>query len=149
MAASSLCRDFRKINIEQYEDDFYEDEAAQAEPLHPQMNEVQMLISSGKGQDALKAALKDCASSNNQSVKDAAAEVVIRALTSHKPSQIDATIGALSEEEVDVAMKYVYKAFSMNKDGHTCASLLQWHSKLTQKGGMGSIVRVLADRHRL
>ena len=50
MAASSLCRDFRKINIEQYEDDFYEDDAPQSEPVQPQMNEVQMLISSGKGQ---------------------------------------------------------------------------------------------------
>lgn len=71
-----------------------------------------------------------------KSVKDASAEVcylsvqatlkfiikvVLRVFTAHKNSQVEASVNSLSDAELDVAMKYVYKAFSMNKDGTTCA----------------------------
>ena len=49
MAASSLSRDFRKINIEQYDDDFYEDEFEnEVSAGGPDRNEVQSFISGGK-----------------------------------------------------------------------------------------------------
>lgn len=48
MAASSLSRDFRKINIEQYEEDFYEDEFEQTGAQGADMTTVQTLISGGK-----------------------------------------------------------------------------------------------------
>ena len=48
MTTSSLSRDFRKINIEQYEDDFYEDEIEENNSPGPDANAVQTLISGGK-----------------------------------------------------------------------------------------------------
>ena len=48
MTTSSLSRDFRKINIEQYEDDFYEDEIEENNSQGPDANTVQTLISGGK-----------------------------------------------------------------------------------------------------
>jgi len=54
MTASSLSRDFRKINIEQYEDDFYDDEFEDNGAKGPNMSEVQTLISGGKLQVNVK-----------------------------------------------------------------------------------------------
>lgn len=48
MTTSSLSRDFRKINIEQYEDDFYEDEIEDNGNQGPDASQVQNLISGGK-----------------------------------------------------------------------------------------------------
>ena len=48
MATSSLARDFRKINIEQYDEDFYvEDDYSQGAGA-PDEGAVQMAISGGK-----------------------------------------------------------------------------------------------------
>jgi hypothetical protein len=77
MATSSLAREFRKINIEQYDEDFYVDDViTQDNCSPPDTNIINNLLSSGKQQDALKAALSsNPASSTNQKVKDDATEV--------------------------------------------------------------------------
>ncbi|CAG5089262.1 Oidioi.mRNA.OKI2018_I69.PAR.g12152.t1.cds [Oikopleura dioica] len=150
MTTSSLSRDFRKINIEQYEEDFYEDEIVDNGARGPDMNQVQSFISAGKPQDALKVALQNAPTCvNNPQTKKTAAEIVVRALTSHKNSQIQPSVDSLTPDELDILMKYIYKAFSLNQDSNTCASLLQWHDKVHTKAGSGAIVRVLADRERL
>jgi hypothetical protein len=43
-----LSRDFRKIDIEQYAEDFYEDEETNSGLTGPAMDEVQGFISGGK-----------------------------------------------------------------------------------------------------
>lgn len=145
-----MARDFRRINIEQYEEDFYEDEIVDNGARGPDMNQVQSFISAGKPQEALKVALQNPPSSvENPNLKKSAAEIVLRAITSHKNSQIQASVDQLSPEELDILMKYIYKGFSLNQDSNTCASLLQWHDKVHTKAGSGAIVRVLADRERL
>lgn len=53
MTTSSMDRDFRRINIEQYEEDFYEDEIADNGSRGPDMNQVQSFISAGKPQVAI------------------------------------------------------------------------------------------------
>ena len=83
-------------------------------------------------------------------------------MQAHKSSQIDATVKSLSIAQQDTLMQYIYKGFSMGKDGQTCAryeilpktfdkssSLLSWHAKLTAVAGNGSIIRVLTSRDRL
>ena len=45
-----MARDFRRINIEQYEEDFYEDEIVDNGARGPDMNQVQSFISAGKPQ---------------------------------------------------------------------------------------------------
>merc|ERR1711990_44361 len=151
MATSSLAREFRKINIEQYDEDFYVDDViTQDNCSPPDTNIINNLLSSGKQQDALKAALSsNPASSTNQKVKDDATETVIRVLTAHKTSQISPSLKTLNEEEKDLLMQYIYKAMSMGKYGSVCASLLTWHTTLAALSGTGCILRVLTDRRRL
>lgn len=48
-------------------------------------------------------------------------QLVLRAMQAHKSSQIDATVKALSIAQQDTLMQYIYKGFSMGKDGQTCA----------------------------
>ena len=51
MATSSLAREFRKINIEQYDEDFYVDDVIQDNDCSPpDTNNVNTLLSSGKQQ---------------------------------------------------------------------------------------------------
>merc|ERR1711908_154172 len=147
MAVSSLSRDYRKINIEQYADDFYVDDEPNNSMKGPDETAVQSAINGGQAQNALILALENNpAASDNQSLKDKSAELVLRALQSHKSNQIEATIKALSIEQRDTLMQYIYKGFSMGKDGQTCASLLSWHAKLTALAGNGDIIRVLTNR---
>ena len=42
-------------------------------------------------------------------------------MQAHKSSQIDATVKSLSIAQQDTLMQYIYKGFSMGKDGQTCA----------------------------
>lgn len=55
---------------------------------------------------------------------------------------IDEIVSKLDSDQIDLLMKYVYKGFELDKGGN----LLQWHDKLVQIGGLGSIVRVLTDK---
>lgn len=86
--------------------------------------------------EALKLALQNPPTSvDNPNLKKSAAEVkkqvkkklelmfkiVLRAITSHKNSQIQASVDQLSHEELDILMKYIYKGFSLNQDSNTCA----------------------------
>ena len=50
MALSSLSRDFRKVNIEQYADDFYVDEEPNSSCAGPDEMAVQSSINGGQAQ---------------------------------------------------------------------------------------------------
>ena len=47
MASSSLARDFRKIDIEQYDEDFYQEDDFSGEARATDGNKIQMAISGG------------------------------------------------------------------------------------------------------
>jgi len=151
MATSSLARDFRKINIEQYDEDFYVEDDVSAGASAPDHNQIQMAISGGKPLDALKAALStNPAGSSDIQLKLNCTESALRAMGAHKLNQIESSIKSLSIEEQDLLMQYIYKGFeSFNKDSQTCSNLLNWHSQLVKMAGDGAIVRVLTDRRRL
>lgn len=70
-----------------------------------------------------------------------------RVLLSFKSSQIDEAVQALEPELIDVLMKYIYKGFESPSEGSS-GNLLVWHEKVYNVGGVGCIVRVLADSKR-
>uniref|UniRef100_A0A182VUC2 Actin-related protein 2/3 complex subunit 5 n=1 Tax=Anopheles minimus TaxID=112268 RepID=A0A182VUC2_9DIPT len=127
MAKNTSSSAFRKIDVDQYnEDNFKEDDADQA--------------SSGMINAPLMC--------KNQQVKDNALSLTLRVLLSIKSSQIDAAIESLEDPELcDVLMKYIYRGFEIPSEGSS-GHLLTWHEKVFAKGGVGSIVRVLSDSAR-
>eukprot|EP01117_Protostelium_nocturnum_P001669 TRINITY_DN1204_c0_g1_i4.p1 TRINITY_DN1204_c0_g1~~TRINITY_DN1204_c0_g1_i4.p1 ORF type:complete len:137 (-),score=38.52 TRINITY_DN1204_c0_g1_i4:132-542(-) len=92
---------------------------------------------------ALEIALQDPPYGAGQSVKDHNAKVVVNVLTTSKEKDVDAAVAKLSDDNLDVLMKYVYKGL---ESGENSNILLKWHESVFAKTGLGSIVRTLAER---
>merc|ERR1712110_78818 len=60
-------------------------------------------------------------------VKDAACDVVCKALMSVKEADIEAVVRALSLEDCDVLMKYIYRGLGQPKKEKQYPVLLKWH----------------------
>uniref|UniRef100_A0A182JMC2 Actin-related protein 2/3 complex subunit 5 n=1 Tax=Anopheles atroparvus TaxID=41427 RepID=A0A182JMC2_ANOAO len=160
MAKNTSSSAFRKIDVDQYnEDNFKEDDADQASSgmIVPDEGEINSLLNQypfqngfyGRNIDALKTVLQNAPlMCKNQQVKDNALNLTLRVLLSIKSSQIDAAIESLDDPELcDVLMKYIYRGFEIPSEGSS-GHLLTWHEKVFAKGGVGSIVRVLSDSAR-
>ena len=67
----------------------------------------------------------------------------------HRESFEEVIDAALSAEELDVLMKYVYRGLAMPKrDQDHYKALLKWHPKVLASTGPASIVRVMAEVSR-
>ena len=84
------------------------------------------------------------AGSKDAAAKTAHADQVFQALDKIADSKIDVTIDAMTPDHGDVLLKYVYKGLETPSD--RTAALFKWQAKLSDKFGVGSIVRVLSDR---
>ena len=78
-----------------------------------------------------------------QEANTANVEKVLAALAD---SELPALVGGLTMEECDVLMKYVFKLMGRNSN---CGSMLKLHAQLVDKGGLGTIVRVMTDRKQV
>ncbi|XP_075213458.1 actin-related protein 2/3 complex, subunit 5 [Lycorma delicatula] len=151
MAKNTSSSAFRKIDVDQYnEDNFREEEQIelQSPPVGPDESEVSMLLNQGKNVDALKTVLRSAPlESKNQQVKDSALNLTMKVLLSIKSSQIEEAVLSLEPDLIDVLMKYIYRGFEMPSE-KSSGHLLMWHEKAYAVGGVGSIVRVLTDSKR-
>jgi len=71
---------------------------------------------------------------------------VVNVLIAVKEADIQKHVDSLSPSDLDILMKYIYRGL---EDGENSASLLKWHEAATKKGGLGCIVRALAERKAL
>lgn len=143
---------FRKVDVDQFEEEKYEEEVVTDEGVTgPNDAEVQSMLSKGRHGDALQYVLNSPpVTSKNQAVKDKAVQSVMKVLMAYKSSDIDAAVKALDQTKQDVLMKYIYRGFELSSDGNGYgAQLLVWHDKVFAVAGLGSIVRTLADRRRV
>ncbi|XP_017466241.1 PREDICTED: actin-related protein 2/3 complex subunit 5 [Rhagoletis zephyria] len=151
MAKNTSSSAFRKIDVDQYnEDNFKEDEAdAISATVGPDENEITTLLTQGKSVEALVNVLQNAPlRCKHQVVKDNALNITLRVLLSIKSSQMDQAVEALEQNDLlDVLMKYIYRGFEIPSEGSS-GHLLQWHEKAFAKGGVGCIVRVLSDTNR-
>lgn len=148
MAKNTSSSAFRKIDVDQYNEDNFTEDDPETLSNGIDDNEINTLLNQQKHNEALKMCL--CGAplfSKNQQVKDNALNMTLRVLLAIKPSQIDAALETLDPELLDVLMKYVYRGFEFPSDGSS-GHLLQWHEKVFAKAGVGSIVRVLSDTAR-
>ena len=74
--------------------------------------------------------------------QDKNAAVVDKVLSSIGESDIAAVIKDLDTDACDVLMKYVYRSMATNP----LPVLLKIHASLLVKAGLGSVIRVMADR---
>ncbi|XP_075991554.1 actin-related protein 2/3 complex, subunit 5 [Anticarsia gemmatalis] len=150
MAKNTSSSAFRKIDIDQYnEDNFKEDEAEQSIPTGPDEGEVCALLNQGRYIEALRVVLNNAPlGSSNQQIKDNALGLTLKVLLAIKSTQIGEAVGNLSTDEIDILMKYIYRGFECPSEGSS-GHLLLWHEKAFSIGGSGSIVRVLSDRMRV
>ncbi|XP_037825881.1 actin-related protein 2/3 complex subunit 5-C [Lucilia sericata] len=149
MAKNTSSSAFRKIDVDQYnEDNFREDEADSAVAQLDE-NEITTLLTQGKYIEALLLVLQNAPlRCKQQHVKDHALNLTLRVLLSIKSSQMDQAVETLNENDLlDVLMKYIYRGFEIPSEGSS-GHLLQWHEKAFAKGGVGCIVRVLSDTNR-
>lgn len=150
MSKSTSSRGFRKVDVDQYDEDKFKDDNDESSELGPDEQQVSSFLMSGKTLEALKCALNNPpVKTKNPAAKRSAAEMVMRVLSSMKSSEIQGAVQTLNADEIDILTKYIYKCFSLDLDGGSCATLLTWHEKVIAKGGVGCIMRVLTDRKRL
>lgn len=147
MSKSSQAREFRKVNVDMFDEDVYQDDQTEEEQdSGPSEADIQQLLMSKNHNEALKLLLaKAPAGSKNKERKDKAFALVVRVLTAYKTSEIESAAKTLETQQMDVLMKYIYRGFAEPSDSF-CACLLIWHDKLVAVGGPGSIIRVLTDR---
>jgi actin related protein 2/3 complex subunit 5 len=151
MAKPSRNVAFRKVNVDQYDEENYVDDATADDEgsAGPNDTELQAMLAKNRNADALSYVLSNAPLNNkNQAVKDRALQAVLRVLLSFKAAEIDAALGSLDQTKLDVLMKYIYRGFELPSEGSS-AQLLVWHDKVFAVGGLGSIVRTLTDRKRV
>lgn len=152
MAKNTSSSAFRKINVDQYnEDNFKEDEIDSNGTSYtgPDDVEITKLLNTGKNIEALKLVLENAPlTSKNQQTKENARQLTLKVLLSIKSTQMDSAITALNDVDlVDVLMKYIYRGFEFPSD-NSSAHLLQWHEKVYARYGVGCITRVLTCTNR-
>uniref|UniRef100_A0A0N4ZV58 Actin-related protein 2/3 complex subunit 5 n=1 Tax=Parastrongyloides trichosuri TaxID=131310 RepID=A0A0N4ZV58_PARTI len=153
MAKNTSNTSYRKLDVDAFDPEKYDENDEFLEngsAMGPDEKLVQQLLSSGKNTEALKAALSNAPLNvKDMSITERAVKTVVKALTNHRNAEIGDSITELSDDEIDILMKYIYKGMEIMPDGSVCNSLLSWHSHAFNRCGYGGIMRVLSDRTRL
>jgi len=149
MSKATNSTQFRTVDVDAYDEDNYEDDAREdlsgSQEVTDRAAEVKKLLNMTKNKDALKLALQNPPIGHQDAtVKEQNYETVMAVLKAFRTPEIDSAVGELSDTDVDVLMKYLYKGFSNSPD--KAAALLLWHEKAVKKGGVGCVIRVMVDR---
>uniref|UniRef100_A0A8C9TXI1 Actin-related protein 2/3 complex subunit 5 n=1 Tax=Scleropages formosus TaxID=113540 RepID=A0A8C9TXI1_SCLFO len=147
MAKNTLSSRFRKVDIDEFDENKFVDEQEEAAELQgPDGAEPTHLIHQGDMMTAFHVALRNPpVNTKNAVVKERAQAIVLRVLTSFRSSEIETAVRSLDRNGVDLLMKYIYRGFEKPTE-NSSVILLQWHEKAFAVGGLGSIVRVLTAR---
>ncbi|XP_055650670.1 actin-related protein 2/3 complex subunit 5-like protein isoform X1 [Falco peregrinus] len=148
MARSTLSSRFRRLDIDQYDENRFVEEPEEAAAAEPDASpEVEALLRHrGDALRAFHAALRSApGNARSQAMKEQAQGAMLKVLTSFKSSEIEQAVNSLDRNGIDLLMKYIYKGFEKPTE-NSSAILLQWHEKALAVGGLGSIVRVLTAR---
>ncbi|KAH9821087.1 actin-related protein 2/3 complex subunit 5 [Melampsora americana] len=155
---------YRKIDIDLYdqdalkEEELYEHDPRSIEEMcsdaKSKTQQARSLLSRADVPAVLQLLLTDPPygppSPELQSAQSLILSTLLDTLSTTRTSDIPSILSSLNSDQLDWLMKYIYKAMSLiTIDPNTpSAVLLNWHEKLTELSGTGSIVRVMTDRRR-
>lgn len=107
---------------------------------------VDSLSSQKPSHEALKPILKAVAQvGRKHPQRGEVADLVFRVITGINTAKVQEVIDGLDLDEVDVLMRYIYYGFEHPTESTSFSSLLFWHDRACQRGGVGSIVRVMTE----
>eukprot|EP00041_Stephanoeca_diplocostata_P006107 m.75638 g.75638 ORF g.75638 m.75638 type:complete len:154 (-) comp16180_c0_seq1:284-745(-) len=141
---------FRRINVDAYDEENYvEDEfsgeAVTEADISAKESKCRELLNSQDKEQALKLSINSPPIGADASLRERAHRVVMDCVTSFKSTEIASAVKLLKPEEQDVLMKYIYRGMESSEE-RSANALLSWHGAIVKEAGLGSIVRVLADR---
>ncbi|KAJ2136772.1 arp2/3 complex subunit, partial [Coemansia sp. RSA 678] len=107
---------------------------------------VRAAISRGNSLEALEKALSEPPYGRGmEAAQSANAQLVSEILMATRAQDIGSVVGDLSDDDQDVLLKYIYHGLAHPAE-FNCGVLLSWHERVVESGGLGSVVRVMADR---
>ncbi|KAI9504494.1 arp2/3 complex subunit [Coemansia spiralis] len=107
---------------------------------------VRAAITRGNSAEALERALADPPYGRGlEAAQSANALLVSEVLMATRTQDINSVVSSLSDDDRDVLLKYIYHGLGHPAE-FNCGMLLSWHERIVEAGGLGSIVRVMADR---
>ncbi|CAD5335902.1 Actin-related protein 2/3 complex subunit 5 [Arabidopsis thaliana x Arabidopsis arenosa] len=111
--------------------------------IETKSQKIKSLLKHYKHVEALKTSLDgSLLKTLDERCKSANWIVVHRAIMAIK--DIDGMLNSLAAEYYDILMKYLYRGISTG-DEPTCEQCLMIHEKLTERAGLGCILRCLSD----
>ena len=141
----------RLLDVDQYDEERYVEEADTenlSSALASVQSQVEQMLSSGRGEEALKLVISDPMYKADQASKDESAKLAAKVMGAFKTADISKAVSGMSPAEVNVLLKYVYRGMELPETGAS-ASLLAFHKACVDAAGEGAIVRVLTDRQRV
>ena len=152
MSKKTLSSDFRKVNVDELDEEHYRDQPDQEIDLECVVDvllrgaEVKRLVQKGNLDEALVKALESPPMSRKEHfIKKRNAGIVLDVLARFRPSEIEKTVAKLDNDQIDTLVKYIYRGFEEPTD-RLCAILLVWHQHAVCSRGLVTIVRVLTSR---
>lgn len=113
--------------------------------MNIQQSEITSLLQDGKHGSALKLLIKQAINvGKKHPSREQYAKLFLKVIYNVKSSDIEAIVNTLDLDEIDVLMRYIYYGFEHPTEGSS-SCLLTWHDKACNRGGVGSIVRVLTE----
>lgn len=150
MSKNTASNQFRKFNVDAYDEDNFKDDAGEEVDLSAEVNgkaqQCREMLNTHSYPDALKLCLANPPIKSADAVKQTNYETVMSVLTAFKTDEIGAAVRELGQGELDVLMKYIYKGMAEPEAPYS-QNLLNWHAAVTPVAGLGAIARVMTDRH--
>ncbi|KAF1744765.1 hypothetical protein MXB_2282 [Myxobolus squamalis] len=148
MAQTTENRNFRKVDVDKYDEDQYQEEATTSSERFSD-SEVSAAINARNFEKAIKLICNSSIiSSDQKNQKIILVDSFVRLNSSIKSANINEISKLLSEDEMNNLVKVIYMVFALRPEADQTLMHV-WFEKTFQQVGHGAIVRAMTDRKAL